>query len=134
MLRQIKDSIINFITSRLFILILLFLCLTCVLLHRIFTLQIVNGEEYLNKFQLKINKDIVIPSTRGKIFDRNGNLLAYNELAYSVTIEDVYESSKTKNAEMNATIYKLIHMIEGNGDKLINDFNIVINFQYTDNF
>lgn len=135
MLRQIKDSIINFITSRLFILILLFLCLTCVLLHRIFTLQIVNGEEYLNKFQLKINKDLVIPSTRGKIFDRNGNLLAYNELAYSVTIEDVYESSKTKNAEMNATIYKLIHMIEGNGDKLINDFSIVINshgnFEFT---
>ena len=28
---------------------------------------------------------------------------------------------------MNDTIYKLIHMIEGNGDKLVNDFNIVIN-------
>lgn len=135
MLRQIKDSIINFITSRLFILILLFLTLAGVLIYRIFNLQIVNGEEYLDKFQLKINKNIVIPSTRGKIFDRNGELLAYNELAYSVTIEDVYESSNTKNAEMNATIYKLIHMIEDNGDKLVNDFNIIINadgnFEFT---
>lgn len=127
MLRQIRDSIINFITSRLFILILLFFTLGGVLIYRIFYLQIVKGEEYLDKFQLKINKDIVIPSTRGKIFDRNGELLAYNELAYSVTIEDVYESSNTKNMEMNDTIYKLIHMIEGNGDKLVNDFNIVIN-------
>lgn len=127
MLRQIKDSIINFITSRLFVLILLFLTIAGIMIYRIFYLQIVKGEEYLDKFQLKINKDIVIPSTRGKIFDRNGELLAYNELAYSVTIEDVYESSKTKNMEMNATIYKLIHMIEGNGDKLVNDFNIVIN-------
>lgn len=135
MLRQIKDSIINFITSRLFLLILLFLTLAGVMIYRIFYLQIVKGEEYLNTFQLKINKDIVIPSTRGKIYDRDGDLLAYNELAYSVTIEDVYESSKTKNLELNTTIFKLIHMVEDNGDKLVNDFNIVINadgnFEFT---
>jgi len=107
--------------------ILLFLSLCSILIYRIFELQIVNGQEYLSKFQLKINKDIDIPSTRGKIFDRNGELLAYNELAYSVTIEDVYESSKTKNQELNTTIYKLIHMVEDNGDKLVNDFNILIN-------
>ena len=115
--------------------ILLFIAMSGVLIYRIFTLQIVNGADYLSKFQLKINKDIVIPSTRGKIYDRNGELLAYNELAYSVTIEDVYESSKTKNQELNTTIYKLIHMIEGNGDKLVNDFNIVIgsdgNYEFT---
>lgn len=127
MFRQIRDSVINFITSRLFILMLLFMTMSGVLIYRIFHLQIVNGAEYLNKFQLKINKDISIPSTRGKIFDRNGELLAYNELAYSVTIEDVYESTKTKNQELNDTIYRLIHMIEGNGDKLVNDFHIFLN-------
>lgn len=126
MFRQIRDSIINFITSRLFIMILLFVGLSGVLIYRIFDLQIVNGQEYLDKFQLKINKDIVIPSTRGNIYDRNGELLAYNELAYSVTIEDVYESSRTKNQELNATILSVIHMVEGNGDKLVNDFNIVL--------
>lgn len=135
MFRQIKDSIINFITSRLFIMMILFLSLSGILIYRIFDLQIVNGQEYLDKFQLRINKNIVIPSTRGNIYDRNGNLLAYNELAYSVTIEDVYESSKTKNQELNQTIRSLIQMIEGNGDKLVNDFNIVLgndgNYQFT---
>ena len=62
------------------------------LLYRIFDLQIVNGESYLNNFKLKIKKERSIASTRGKIYDRDGEVLAYNELAYSVTIEDVYKS------------------------------------------
>ena len=35
------------------------------------------------------------------IYDRNGNLLAYNELAYSIKIEDTFESSgNQKNREL----------------------------------
>ena len=43
-----------------------------------------------------IQKERITSGTRGNIFDRNGKLLAYNELSYSVTIEDngVYESSR----------------------------------------
>ena len=96
------------------------------LLYRIFDLQIVNGESYLNNFKLKIKKERSIASTRGKIYDRNGEVLAYNELAYSVTIEDVYESGSEKNANLNKTIYELIKIIEKNNDKIINDFNIVL--------
>ena len=36
----------------------------------------------------KEGKSQEIKSTRGEIYDRNGVLLAYNELAYAVTIED----------------------------------------------
>ena len=59
--------------------------------------------------------------------------MAYNELAYSVTIEDVYESGRTKNAQLNGTISRLIDMIEENNDKIINDFDIVLdeNNQYS---
>lgn len=126
MIRKVRDWLINLITSRLFFLFLVFVALGMILIHRIFVLQIVNGEEYLNNFTLKIKKERTINSTRGVIYDRNGELLAYNELAYSVTIEDVYESGKTKNERLNATIYQLIHYIEENGDKLVNDFDIVV--------
>ena len=68
-----------------------------ILIYRVFSLQIVSGQAYLDDFQLKIEKERSIASTRGNIYDRNGNLLAYNELAYSVTIEDVYESGRYKN-------------------------------------
>lgn len=126
MFDEIKDRIINFITSRLTILTLLFCALGGILIYRCFNLQIVNGEKYLDEFILQTEKTRNIASTRGNIYDRNGNILAYNELAYSVKIEDVFESNKKKNANMNATVFKLIEMIEKNGDSVITDFKIVI--------
>lgn len=114
------------VTSRLLLLFVVFTAMAVILIYRLFNLQIVNGESYLNNFQLKIQKEKIIEGTRGNIYDRNGNLLAYNELAYSVTIEDVYESGSKKHEPLNNTLYKLIHMIEDNGDNVISDFNIAI--------
>ncbi|MGN0377191.1 MAG: penicillin-binding transpeptidase domain-containing protein [Suilimivivens sp.] len=96
------------------------------IINRLFDLQIVNGEKYLDSFQTKIMKERTIPGSRGCIYDRNGNLLAYNELAHSVTIEDVYESGKMKNYNLNSTIYTLIKMIERNGDTTVSDFKIML--------
>ena len=114
---------------------MVFLLLGGILAYRCFDLQIVHGEEYLEDFVLQIEKTRDITSTRGNIFDRNGNILAYNELAYSVKIEDVFESGKKKNANLNETIMKLIRMIEKNGDRVITDFKIVLDedgeFAYT---
>ena len=94
------------ITSRLFVLVVVFFFLCGTLLYRVFDLQIVHGEEYMNNFKLKIRKERSIASTRGNIYDTNGELLAYNELAYNVTIEDVYESGSDKNERLNETILK----------------------------
>ena len=115
------------VTSRLLVLMLVIACMGGYLIYWIFQLQIVNGEQYYNDFQLKIRKERTLPATRGNILDRDGNLLAYNELAYSVTIEDVYESGRGKNAKLNHTIRRLIAMIEENGDQVISDFHIEVN-------
>ncbi len=125
MFDEIRDNLINFITSRLTLLTLLFIGMGGVLVYRCFELQIVKGESYLNDFILSTEKTRDISSARGNILDRNGYVLAYNELAYSVKIEDVYEN-KNKNRNMNATIYRLIKLIEKNGDKVITDFKIVV--------
>ncbi len=95
--------------------------------YRLFQLQIINGENYLNNFQLRIRREVTIPSTRGNIYDRNGNLLAYNELAYSVTIKDVYEDTSSRDQQINETISKVIDILDGNGDSITGDFNIVLN-------
>lgn len=114
------------INIRLIVLSVIFIFLGGAMIYRVFDLQIVRGEGYLNDFRLKTTKVRSLASTRGNIYDRNGNYLAYNELAYNVTIEDVYESGRNKNANLNGTIYKLIQMIESNGDSIIKDFNIII--------
>ncbi len=127
LLERFKENFMNMVTSRLLVLMLVVAGMGGYLIYWIFQLQIVNGEQYYNDFQLKIKKERTLPATRGNILDRDGNLLAYNELAYSVTIEDVYESGRGKNAKLNDTIRRLITMIEEHGDHVISDFHIALN-------
>ena len=87
MFDEFKDKIIGILTSRLTVFTLVFCLLGGILIYRCFDLQIVQGEQYLEEFVLEIEKTRDITSTRGNIYDRNGNVLAYNELAYSVKIE-----------------------------------------------
>lgn len=124
MFNKWKEFFLSLITSRILYLLIGFTVLCGILVYRIFNLQIVHGEEYLNSFQMKIKKERFIDAARGNIYDRNGVLLAYNELAYSVTIEDVFESGKTKNEKLNKTIEKAIDIIEENGDTVEYDFKI----------
>ncbi len=126
MFDKLKEDIIIFFTSRLTLLTIVFGLLGGVLVYRCFVLQIVHGQEYLDDFMLQTEKTRDIACSRGSIRDRGGNILAYDELAYSVKIEDVYENSSNKNKELNATVHELIRMIEKNGDHIITDFNIVL--------
>ena len=126
MFKRVKDNYMNSTNGRILVVLLVITILSAVLVGRLFFLQIVNGEETLEEFTLKIQKERTINSTRGKIFDRNGVLLAYNELAYNVTIEDIYESGSNKNRNINETLLKVIDVIEENNDKIINDFSIIL--------
>ena len=84
---RLKDDILNFITNRVSLLTFLFIIMGGALLYRCFDLQIVQGQKYLDEFILKTEKTRDISSSRGSILDRNGEVLAYDELAYSVKIE-----------------------------------------------
>lgn len=135
MYKHFKKPSLNVENSRLLCLLIVFLVAGSILIYRIFDLQIVNGAQTLEDFTLKIQKERTIPSTRGNIYDRNGKILAHNELAYNVTIEDVFESGSQKNRNLNDTLIQLIRIIEKNGDKVNNDFNIIVdedgNYAYT---
>jgi len=124
--KRVKDNYMNSANGRILVVLLVITILSAILVGRLFFLQIINGEETLEAFTLKIQKERTINSTRGKIYDCNGVLLAYNELAYNVTIEDIYESGSDKNRNINETLLKVIAIIEKNNDKIINDFNIIL--------
>lgn len=137
MIKDIIEYLLSFFKSRLLPMVAVFVLLFIVLVNRLFNLQIVNGEKYQNNLTTSMNKTRSVAATRGRIFDRNGVLLAYNELAYSVKISDsgVYESNKIRSLTINKTINKTIEIIESKGDKITNDFPIVVDengeFAYT---
>ena len=110
------------------ILLIVFLVLFSLIVSRLFTLQILNGETYENDFTLSIEKKKILKSTRGEIFDRNGNLLAYNELIYEVTFEDKgsYADSAARNLALNGILYTAIRIIESHGDSTWRNFRIAL--------
>ncbi len=125
---RIKSGISSIAQSRIFVIIVVFCILSAILVQRVFHLQIVKGQEYLDDYKLQIQKTKEVQGTRGHIYDRNGYLLAYNELAYAVTIEDngEYDDREHKNKELNKTITDVIRMVESNGDTVINNFGIIL--------
>lgn len=125
---RIKSGILEIVQSRIFVVIIVFCVMSAILVQRVFYLQIVKGQEYFDDYKLQIQKTKEVEGTRGNIYDRNGKLIAYNELAYSVTIEDNsdYDSVSEKNKEMNKVISTVIDMVESNGDTVINNFGIIL--------
>lgn len=126
MVENIKELFRLLKKSRLAVAGILMVILFSILLWRMFYLQIISGEEYQNNYTLKIVKERTLNSTRGNIYDRNGKLLAYNELSYSITIEDngTYSSTTEKNNALNAEIAQVITALEKNKDAIINEFKI----------
>ena len=80
------------LSSRLVILAVVFVGLYAILGMRLFNLQIMEGEQYQENYMAKTEKKISLAGTRGNIYDRNGNLLAYNKLSYNVTRSEEHTS------------------------------------------
>ena len=126
-MKEVFEYILSLFKSRIFPLILVSAILVGVLINRLFGLQIINGESYVKDLSSSIQKDMSVAATRGRIFDKNGVLLAYNDLAYAVRISDSgkYNNNAEKNEKLNASIDKTLDIIEAKGDTYSNDFPIV---------
>jgi len=114
---------------RLLLLMMLICAAGAGLLGRIYYLQIIHGQSYLDNFQLRIRREIDIPATRGNIYDRNGEVLAYNEQVSSVTIRDLGENSTEHQDDINAAINTVLDILERNGDALSCRFDIDLDEQ-----
>ena len=110
------------------VLILVFVIMSVVLVCRLFDLQIIQGEDYISKFQARTTKERVLKSTRGNILDRNGDILASNVLSYSLTLEDngTYTSTREKNLTLNGVAYQVLQILHSNGDDITHSFHIVV--------
>nr|WP_303004317.1 penicillin-binding transpeptidase domain-containing protein [uncultured Blautia sp.] len=110
------------------VVILVFIAMAFILIRQIFELQIIQGENYISEFENRITKTRVLKSTRGNIYDRNGEMVASNILSYSLTFEDngSYETTREKNLTLNGVAYRVLQILSENGDSLSGDFHIAL--------
>lgn len=127
LVRDILEAILNFLKSRAFVVLVVFGLMFSVLLYRVFYLQIVKSDYYLNNYLQIAERTVTTSGTRGLIYDRNGIPLASNQLAYTVTIEDnLNYKDEDYDEKLNEIIYNVIRIVEQNGDVLNNDFSIIL--------
>lgn len=110
----LKEAAGRILVSRLFALALVFAALFYILTIQLFQLQIIHGEEFLAKYQDKTLRTVTTVGTRGNIYDKDGKLLAYNEIQYNITIEDngSYGRGSEGINRRNLMLYRLAEIIE----------------------
>ena len=68
----------------------------------------------------KDGKKISLAGTRGNIYDRNGNLLAYNKLSYNVTLQD--NGDYKRSNDRNRMLLELVRILNRHGENVEGDF------------
>lgn len=119
MLRELRERIFS---SRILVVGAVYVAMLVILISRLFRLQLVDGEKYLNDYVMLTEKTVTEPATRGNIYDRNGKLLAYNELAYAVTVQDNGEYKKA--TDRNYMLYQLVKILEAHKEPVLGELQI----------
>ena len=107
---------------RILLLSVIFFCMFARLVVRLYELQIINGEQYLNSNLQMTTRELDFPGVRGNIYDRNGN-----ELAYVVMFRD---NGRYKSAsEKNGIFLKLVRILNQHGNRISGKLEIALNEQ-----
>lgn len=135
--RAPKNSMRKNKMIRCFTLQIIVVALFLILLHRLFELQIVDGQKYAENFELQITRMVRDHNTRGTIYDCNGEVLAYSKLVYTVTMIDdgTYASEREHQLALNSVIYSVTRKLNENHEQINNELKIEIgadgNYVYT---
>ena len=93
-----------------------------ILLVQLFNLQIVKGQEYREQSNTRLTRESVLKAARGNILDRTGNPIVSNSMGFRL---DLYKT-KVDNQTLNDTIFKIINILEKNGDKYADNLPITV--------
>ena len=120
---------IKFFKNRFNILYMIIVLLLIILGFRMAVLTIVEGQDYRQIADIKKIKDIPAKAPRGKIFDRNGLLLADNVSSFTVQMY----TDEIKAEDFNDISYKLSKIFDENMERPIDEFPIELDtFDYID--
>jgi penicillin-binding protein 2 len=123
--KKITKEHINF---RFNILSLIVYLVGAILLIRLFTLQIINGESYREQSNTRLSRESTLEAARGNILDANGTVLATTNVGYSI---ELYKT-KIDDDTLNKSILDLVNVLEDKGQTYVDSFPISINpIQFT---
>ncbi len=112
--------------ARFIIAIAIVVCLCVGLLTQVGALTLTQGDELSSVSATKILRSVSVDGARGDITDVNGIPLAYDQTSYDVQVlRDPSKNTYTDRAYFTDIFMKTIDIIEKNGGKIIDSFNIV---------
>ena len=103
---------------------LLSVVMALTLVGRLYYLQIIRGAEFTQSFEESVTRTVSIPAKRGRILDRNGNVIADTQASQNVTIVDTTGNSSAENDRLNRIIRKTLGILAENDEDLEEDFGI----------
>ncbi len=122
--RSVSDSSRRSGRRRSYILAAFSILLAVILVFRLYTLQIIRGQEYQEQFQSRIRRTVVVRAKRGTIRDRNGKALAETVPTYNITMNDLTDDSSEDDKQLNTNIREIIRIVDENKDEMTSDFSI----------
>ncbi len=124
-----NDKELNISKVRQNIVVSLVIIVALIILIRLMTMQIVDGESYRSYLTEGYSVTKTIPASRGDIVDVMGRSLATNRVCYDITFD---KNNVVKNSE-NSLILELISILESNGEEWIDNLPLSKEapFEYT---
>ena len=100
------------------------MALAAILILRLYSLQIIQGADYQQRFQSRIRRTVVVRAARGRILDKDGKVLAETVPTYNITMNDLTDDSSSDNNILNSRIRRVIEIVHENKDEMLTDFSI----------
>lgn len=104
------DKIKNLTSNRILPVSIVLSVVIFIILVRLFQMQMVNNDTTtMESDTTSYRHTVPVKATRGEIYDKNGNLLAYNDLQFNLEMFD--SAVLTTNAQKNDAIFSLIELL-----------------------
>ncbi|MBN2557457.1 MAG: penicillin-binding protein 2 [Clostridia bacterium] len=105
--------------SRYIIIMALFIAAAAAMIIKLYDMQIINGAENSMLSSRKVSHQFIIEAPRGVIYDRNGEMLAYNRESNDVYISKAYASDD----ELNESLLLLCEILRSNNEDYVHSFD-----------
>lgn len=132
-LERYLEHFLDLCKNRIFVMLCGIIVMFSAIALRLFSLQIVHGEEYRESVMVSTSRQLNVPASRGGIYDRYGRPLAVNRVAYSVQVDGGVTQEFSED-EQRALVGALVDYLWENGSTQVDSLPITSRAPYSFTF